>query len=247
MSDASRFIFGIHPVLEALVSRKREVVAVYTSEDPVERQAKNVGAPCERKTRAELDEIAGRGARHQGAIAIVGEYPYVEAESLLEPAPALVLVLDGVTDPQNLGALVRSAHVLGATGIVVPKDRAAQVTPAVVRVSAGATEHARIASVTNLVRTIEDMKERGVWVVGAALEADAELPWAVDFREPTAIVIGAEGTGLRRLTRKVCDRAVRIPMGAGGATVGSLNASAAGAVLLYEAARQRALPAQPRV
>ncbi|HJZ85942.1 MAG TPA: 23S rRNA (guanosine(2251)-2'-O)-methyltransferase RlmB [Polyangia bacterium] len=234
----SRLLYGVHPVLEALAARRREVSAVYTSEDAVEKQARTLGVPCERRTRPELDALAGPGVRHQGAIAVVGEYPYATVEAVVAAVtPPLVLALDSVTDPQNLGALVRSAHMLGAGGVIVPKDRAAQVTPAVVRASAGASEHTKIASVTNLARTLEELKERGLWIVGAvAGGAEAPLPWQVDFRTPTALVIGSESTGLRRLVRKICDLSVRIPtLG----QVGSLSAAAAGAVLLYEAARQR--------
>jgi len=228
----------VHPVLEALAARRREVSAVYTSEDAVEKQARTQGVPCERRTRAELDALAGPGTRHQGAIAVVGEYPYASVEAVVAAAtPPLVLALDSVTDPQNLGALVRAAHMLGAGGVIVPKDRAAQVTPAVVRASAGASEHTPIASVTNLVRTLEELIERGLWILGAVAAGErARLPWQIDFRTPCALVIGTEGTGLRRLVRKICDFEVRIPT---HGQVGSLNAAAAGAVLLYEAARQR--------
>jgi 23S rRNA (guanosine2251-2'-O)-methyltransferase len=242
--DPKRLVFGLHPVLEALSARRRDVSLVYTTEDAVEKVARQREIPCERKSKSELDEIAGLGARHQGAIAIVGEYPYVELPELFAVERPLLLVLDSVTDPQNLGALVRSAYVLGAHGVVVPKDRAAQVTPAVVRASAGATEHMRIASVTNLVRALEECKERGVWIVGAVAggpEGEARMPWEVDFREPSALVIGAEHSGLRRLVAKVCDIHVTIPM---AGRLGSLNASAAGAALLYEAARQRSEPAR---
>jgi len=238
---SSRLIFGTHPVLEALAARRRDIAVVLTSESIIEQQARRAQVPCERRSRPELDQIAGPGARHQGAIALVGEYPYATIDEVLAGAvPALVLALDSVTDPQNLGALVRSAHVLGAGGVIVPRDRAAQVTPAVVRASAGATEHTRIASVVNLTRTLEELKERGLWIVGAVLAEGARAPWEVDLREPVVLVVGAESTGLRRLVQRVCDFAVRVPMTARG--VGSLNAAAAGAVLLYEAVRQRRQP-----
>jgi 23S rRNA (guanosine2251-2'-O)-methyltransferase len=235
----SRLIYGQHPVMEALAARRKDVRLIYTSEEAIVTLARLALVPCEERSKAELDEIAGPGARHQGAIAVMGDYPYVDALDLVDSPQPLLLALDGVTDPQNLGALVRSANVLGAHGVIVPKDRSAQVTPAVVRASAGATEHMRIAQVTNLARTLEQLKENGLWIVGAVAggEAAAQPPWKVDFRQPTAIAIGAEGTGLRRLTAKICDLHVMIPMARG---VGSLNASAAGAVLLYEAARQRA-------
>jgi 23S rRNA (guanosine2251-2'-O)-methyltransferase len=233
-----RLVVGVHPVLELLAARGRDVVQIFASHDDVLAQARSLGVPAERRQPAELDVLAP-GLRHQGAVALVGEYPYVDPDELCAPSRGtpLVLALDSVTDPQNLGALVRSAHVLGASGVVIPQDRAARVTPAVVRASAGATEHTAIASVVNLVRTLEAFKQRGLWIVGAVAGGEGvRLPWQIDFREPTVIVIGAEGPGLRRLTRKVCDLHVMVPM---AGRVGSLNAAAAGAILLYEAARQR--------
>jgi 23S rRNA (guanosine2251-2'-O)-methyltransferase len=234
----SRILAGTHPVLEALAARRRGIELVLTSEEAIVAEAKRQGVPCERRSRAELDEIVGQaGGRHQGAVAIVGEYPYVATGELLAEPKPLVLVLDSVTDPQNLGALVRSAHLFGAAGVVVPKDRAAQVTAAVVRASAGATEHTRIASVVNLVRTLEELKERGLWIVGASpTHEHARPPWEMDLRGPVALVVGAEGAGLRRLVARVCDLHVTIPM---AGRVGSLSAASAGAVLLYEAHRQR--------
>ena len=150
-------------------------------------------------------------------------------------SPALLLVLDGVTDPQNLGALVRSAHALGAHGVVLPKDRAAGVTPAAFKAAAGALEHCPVARVTNLSRALERMKEQGIWTVALAAEADQELS-ALDLTVPTALVLGSEGAGVRPLVRKTCDHLARIPM---AGQVGSLNVAAAGAVALYEIARQR--------
>src|SRR5262249_15877203 len=209
------------PVLEALAARRREVSAVYTSEDAVEKQARTLGVPCERRTRPELDALAGPGVRHQGAIAVVGEYPYATVEAVVAAVtPPLVLALDSVTDPQNLGALVRSAHMLGAGGVIVPKDRAAQVTPAVVRASAGAREHTKIASVTNLARTLEELKERGLWIVGAvAGGAGAPLPWQGGFRPPPPPLIGSGGTGPRRRGAKIVGRVGGDPdAGPGGIT-----------------------------
>jgi 23S rRNA (guanosine2251-2'-O)-methyltransferase len=153
-----------------------------------------------------------------------------------------------VQDPHNLGALVRSAHVLGAHGVIVPKDRAAQVTPAVVKTSAGATEHMAIAQVVNLTRALEELKQEGLWIAGACFDdgqgqgqskakaSKIQPPWEVDLTGPIALVIGAEGKGIRPLVERTCDLRIEIPMVAG---VSSLNASAAGAVLLYEARRQR--------
>jgi 23S rRNA (guanosine2251-2'-O)-methyltransferase len=148
----------------------------------------------------------------------------------------LVLVLDGIQDPQNFGALVRTAHVVGVDGIVIPRDRQVAVTAAVVKASAGATEHAKIALVTNVARTLEELKAAGLWICGAVAQ-DGEAPWKIDMKVPLALVLGAEGKGIRPLVLRGCDLLVRIPM---IGKVASLNVGAAGAMLLYEAARQRA-------
>jgi 23S rRNA (guanosine2251-2'-O)-methyltransferase len=176
-------------------------------------------------------------------IALCGAYQYADnVDALLnragEQAP-LLLVLDGVTDPQNLGALVRSTYVLGGHGVVVPKDRAAAVTPTAVKAAAGATELLPIALVPNLVRAMEELAQRGVWLVAAVAPGQGgQPPWAIDLTQPSAFVLGSEGKGLRPLVRKTCELRVEIPMQSGlhGA---SLNVAAAGAVLLYEALRQR--------
>jgi 23S rRNA (guanosine2251-2'-O)-methyltransferase len=164
----------------------------------------------------------------------VGPYPYVELEDLLATPDPLVVVLDGVTDPHNLGAVLRVAEGAGASGVVIPKDRAAGVTAAAVKASAGASEHVPIARVTNLRRAIDRMKEAGLWVYAA--EVGGTPYTELDLTGPVGLVLGSEGRGMRRLVREGCDGAVSIPMlGA----VGSLNVSVAAAVLLYEARRQR--------
>jgi 23S rRNA (guanosine2251-2'-O)-methyltransferase len=145
------------------------------------------------------------------------------------------VLLDGVEDPQNLGAVIRSAHALGADGVVVPRDRAAAVTPAVAKASAGAVEHCPVVRVTNLARTVEELKEGGIWTVAAVPDGGRELQ-EIDLTGPTALVIGGEGQGIRPLVRRTCDHEARIPM---VGRVGSLNASASAAIALYEAARQR--------
>jgi 23S rRNA (guanosine2251-2'-O)-methyltransferase len=242
----SRLVYGLRPVEELLRSR-RPVSAVYHAEGdpsaalrPILDAARAARVTIEERPRPELDALA-EGKLHQGVIAVAGDYVYAELDELLAAplargASPLLLVLDGVQDPQNLGALVRSAHVLGADGVVIPRDRAAQVTPAVVKASAGATEHTRVARVTNLARTLEELKERGVWTVGAAVEG-GEPPWAIDLAQPTALVLGSEGKGLRPRELRSCDHRVCIPM---AGRVASLNVSVAGAILLYEAHRQRA-------
>jgi 23S rRNA (guanosine2251-2'-O)-methyltransferase len=206
----------------------------------LERIARDHGAKVRAAPRPRLDRLAGV-TQHQGIVAVVADYRYREVDDILAAAreagkPPLLVLLDGVEDPHNLGAVVRSAHALGADGVVIPRDRAASVTPSAAKASAGAVEHMAIARVTNLVRTIEDLKEAGIWTVAAVPDGEKDLA-SVDLRGPTALVIGGEGQGVRPLVRKSCDHAARIPM---AGRVGSLNASAAAAIALYEAARQRA-------
>ncbi|MCL5027092.1 MAG: 23S rRNA (guanosine(2251)-2'-O)-methyltransferase RlmB [Chloroflexi bacterium] len=187
--------------------------------------------------RPALDQMA---PENQGVVAEAAPFRYAEVDDLLAAAKAkeqepLLLVLDGIQDPQNLGSLLRTAEVVGAHGALIPAHRAAGVTPAVARASAGAVFHLLVAQVTNLPRTIVELKDKGLWVVG--LEADGPEEYdAMDYRGPTVIVVGSEGQGLGRLVRERCDHLVRLPMT--GAT-GSLNAAVAGAIVLYHAARQR--------
>jgi 23S rRNA (guanosine2251-2'-O)-methyltransferase len=242
----SRFVYGVNPVLEALRAHSSEVVRVLVERgregrrsqgaERVAQAAEEAGIRVEEVPQGDLAHRSRSGV-HQGVGAELSEFEYAELEDVLEraSAPALMLVLDGVTDPQNLGALVRSAHALGAHGVVIPKDRAAGITPAAFKAAAGALEHCPVARVTNLSRALEQMKERGVWTVALAADGDKDLS-AVDLRVPTALVLGSEGSGVRPLVRKTCDYVARIPM---GGQVGSLNVSAAGAVALYEVARQR--------
>ena len=235
----SRFVYGVNPVLEALKAHPGDVVRVLVEKS---RGAERVAAvAAEAGVRVETvpaGELARRahGGVHQGVGAELAEFKYGELEDLLELAgPAFLLVLDGVTDPQNLGALIRSAHALGAGGVVLPKDRAAGITPAAFKAAAGALEHCPVARVTNLARAIEQMKEAGIWTIALAADGEDELP-RVDLTAPTALVLGSEGAGVRPLVRKTCDRVARIGM---GGKVGSLNVAAAGAIALYEVARQR--------
>lgn len=242
----SRVIYGAHPVKEALRSGRVQALFVLEGDvGPALREivesAKQANVVPVARRRAALDLLAHGGA-HQGAVAVTGEYPYATIDDLLEIAsragqPPLLVVLDSVQDPHNLGSIVRSAHVLGAHGVVIPRDRAAGVTPTVVKTSAGATEYTRIALVTNVARALEELKQAGVWIVGAIAEG-GELPWKVDMKGPTAIVLGAEGRGIRPLVLRGCDLLARIPM---VGQVASLNVGAAGACLLFEAVRQRAI------
>lgn len=244
-----RFVYGINPVLEALRAHPDQVARVLLERGPGGRRAPGPQRVADEAARARVrveDAAAGelqaraQGGVHQGVGAELADFAYAELLDLIEAArgagqPAFLLALDGVTDPQNLGALARSAHALGAHGLVLPKDRSAKVTPAAAKAAAGALERCPIAQVTNLSRALEEMKEAGLWIVGLAAEGDRPLA-AVDLRSPLALVLGSEGKGLRPLVRKHCDHLARIEM---AGALGSLNVAAAGAIALYEAARQR--------
>jgi 23S rRNA (guanosine2251-2'-O)-methyltransferase len=242
----SRFVYGVNPVLEALKAHPKDVVRVLVERghegrmshgaDRVAQAAADAGVRVEDVPHGDLGHRS-RGGVHQGVGAELTEFRYAELEDVLAAieAPAFLVVLDGVTDPVNLGALVRSAHALGAHGVVVPKDRAAGITPAASKAAAGALEHVPVARVTNLARALDQMKEQGIWTVALAADGDKTLE-QIDLTAPTALVLGSEGSGVRPLVRKTCDHVARIPM---AGAVGSLNVSAAGAVALYEVARQR--------
>lgn len=194
------------------------------------------GVPVETVDRAVLDQL---GDHHQGVAAEVPPYAYADVTDLLFAAraahPPLYLVLDSLQDPQNFGTLLRTAAAVGVAGVVLPEHRAVGVTPAVRRASAGAVEHLRIARAPNLRRAIDQLKAAGVWVVG--LDAHAEQPYdSVDARQPTAVVVGNEEQGLRRLVREACDFLVAIPM---EPVIDSLNAAVAGSIVLYSYYRQR--------
>jgi 23S rRNA (guanosine2251-2'-O)-methyltransferase len=228
-------IYGIRPVIEALRSGRRKVFEVLdaSGKGEIAEATAASGVPVKRVPRTRIEELA-HGATHQGVAARVGPYPYVERDNILATPEPLILVLDGITDPRNLGAVLRAADGAGASGVVIPKDRAVGVTAAVVKASAGSSEHVLVAKETNLRRAIDRMKESGVWVYAG--EVGGTLYTELDLTGPFALVLGSEGRGVRRLVREGCDGAISIPMlGA----VESLNVSVAAAVLLYEAGRQR--------
>jgi 23S rRNA (guanosine2251-2'-O)-methyltransferase len=228
-------IYGVRPVIEALRGGRRKVLEVLdaTGNAQVAQAAKAAGVFVQKVSQQRVAELAA-GAVHQGIVARVSPYPYVELEDLLSTPVPLVVVLDGVTDPHNLGAVLRVADAAGASGVVIPKDRAAGVTAAAVKASAGASEHVPVARVTNLRRAVDQMQRAGLWVYAAEVGG---TPYGdLDLTGPAGLVLGSEGRGVRRLVREGCDGAISIPMlGA----VGSLNVSVAAALLLYEARRQR--------
>ncbi len=244
--DDGRIVFGVRPVEELCRARPREVSVVYLAEgtrspetERVVQVAKERGVSVEIRPRRLIAELAKDGV-HQGLVAITGRFRYASLEDLLnaarlaDEAPLLVL-LDGITDPHNLGAIVRSAEVLGAHGVVIPSRNSASVTPGAVKASAGATERVPIAEVGNLLKSIDTLREAGVRVLGAGA-GEGERLAALDLTVATALVVGAEGRGMREAVARRCDALFHIPQ---RGVVSSLNASVAAAVALYEAARQR--------
>ena len=239
-------VFGLHAVRALLAHQPARARRLYLQQgrrdrraEELEALAREAGVPVGTRPAAELDRLAGEGV-HQGAVAeVVPAQPLGEDDLAglvaAAGAGALVLVLDGVQDPHNLGACLRTAEAVGATAVVVPRDRACGLTPVVRKVAAGAAELVPFVQVTNLVRSLEGLKRQGLWVVGTEGEADRDL-FSADLAGPVALVMGAEGRGMRRLTGEACDYTVRLPMR--GATE-SLNVSVATGVVLYEALRQR--------
>jgi len=243
----NHLIYGIHPVEEALKSNLPIQKLFVGSEKPSRslqdllNQARKKEIPVIFTTRDFLDQVT-RGGIHQNIAAALETYHYVELEEILsrwrrEGSKALILILDGIQDPQNLGSLIRTALGCGAHGVVIPKDRAVGITPAVFKASAGAAAHISIARVVNVPRSIDRLKEEGIWVYGATGEAD-ELIYHLDLNIDLAIVIGAEGRGIRPLVKRKCNRLFSIPM---KGPVSSFNASVAAGMVLYEVMRQRTL------
>jgi 23S rRNA (guanosine2251-2'-O)-methyltransferase len=236
-------IYGINPVLEALRARRVTALRVSSRADQrvgaAVRLAEEHGVSVRRVHPAELDRMA-RGAAHQGIVADVDDAAVTSIEDLVLQAKAapLIVVLDGVEDPQNVGAILRTVDAVGADGLVRQSRRAAPLGGAAAKASAGAVAHVKIAEVVNIARALEMLKEAGVWTIGLA--GDAAKPYYdIDFTLPTALVLGSEGVGLRRLVRERCDWLVSIPM---HGHVQSVNVSVAAGVALFEAIRQRGLP-----
>jgi len=237
-------IYGIHPVEELLKAAPEAVTAVYYSKrdreqlDAIVEHARTYGVACQGVEKQKLEEMA-EGGNHQGVVARTTDFEYVAVEDLIastsEANRAGILVLDQVQDVGNLGAILRSAAGLGFDGVVIPKDRAAPVTPAVVRTSAGCAFRISVARVTNIARTLEALKEGGYWIVGTRQEDRAQPAWEIDFGMKAGIVMGGEHGGVRRLVDETCDLHATIPMAAG---VESLNVAAASALMMYEARRQ---------
>lgn len=240
-------LYGVNPVIEALRAGKRRCHELYIAAGRreaecrrLEEEARRRRVPVRSLPREEITALA-RSDKHQGAAARCDAFPYAPLESVVSAALAaaekgFVVLLDGITDPQNLGSIVRSAHLMGVHGVILPRDNAAPVSPAVVKASAGATEHLPIVQVTNLAETIRSIKDRGFWVAGAE-EESRDSVYLHDFQgHHVALVMGSEGRGLRRLVRERCDYLLSIPM---KGVIQSYNASVAGALMMGEVSRQR--------
>lgn len=238
------YIYGRNPIKEAYRAGKTidKLFIVKGEFDPtlntIRKLAKEQRTVVSLVDRNTLDKMAN-GGNHQGVVASVTDFEYCDADDILALAkeknePALIVILDGITDPHNLGAIIRSAECFGAHGIIIPKHRSVTVNDTVIKVACGATEHILIAKVTNINDAIRDLKDKGVWVY--ATDFDGDAPKTVNLNGDIAIIIGSEGEGIHRLTKELSDATLTIPQ---YGKVNSLNASVAAGIILYEATRQR--------
>jgi 23S rRNA (guanosine2251-2'-O)-methyltransferase len=250
MPVKSEIIYGLHPVFEALNAARRHFFEIFIETQKTSRRiAKVIAAaqtaklPQKKINTDQLDALAGSSA-HQGVAARVSPYPFAGLDDMLAAddiadGTCRVLLLDQLQDPHNLGAIVRTASCVGLSGIILPRDRSVYPTPAVSKASAGALEHMKLARVTNMARTMDHLKERGLWIFGTDREADQSL-YACDLTGPAGFVIGSEHKGIRPLVKKKCDMLISIPQ---AGPIQSLNASVAAGVVLYESLRQRQMSA----
>jgi 23S rRNA (guanosine2251-2'-O)-methyltransferase len=247
--SSGALLYGVSPVLEALRAGQRPIEHITLAEGTRDHRlrelldlAREARVPVRRAPRTDLERLTG-GANHQGVVANIAAARYTETGELLDQLsrrvgtnePPLVVVLDGVEDPRNLGAVVRTVECAGAHGLFIPERRAAGLTETVAKAAAGALEHVPVARAANLSRLIEELKERNIWTVGTSAEASTSYT-AWDWTQPTALFLGGEGAGLHRLVRERCDVLVSIPL---HGRITSLNVSVAAGILLYEAIRQR--------
>jgi len=244
-------IYGRNPVQEALRDGTWDMKTILLARDgkdarlvEVVEAAREKGVPIEYRQRREMDELASRGA-HQGVIACCSDYRYADGKNLVLSAGdkgGVLLLLDGLSDPGNLGSILRTAVCFGVLGILIPQDRSVRVTPTVMKASSGALLHVPVATVVNLARTLDDMKEKGFWIYGTDPKEGGD-PRGIDFGGPVGIVLGSEGKGMRPLVRKKCDSLVALPM---SGSFDSLNVSVAAGILLYEVFRSRTEQASRR-
>ena len=252
----SELIYGRWAVLEALRANRRRIYRLWLEGDrptqpgdtlhEIRRLAEELGVQTRPIQGGLFDKLARERVNTQGVALETGDYPYVSVDDCLKRARTvgeapLLLLLDHLHDPQNLGTLMRTAEAMGVHGVIIPERRSAQITPAVSNASAGAVEHLLVAQVNNLNRTIEELKEANIWVAGLDSEPDTPPLEQANLSGALAIVVGNEGEGLTRLARERCDFLIRLPM---YGQVGSLNAAVAGSIVLY-AARQTRTPARP--
>ncbi len=238
---ADNRICGVHAVYEALASRRQPVERIHIAREAHSAKLKEIldlarerDIPVRKEERAVLDRLAG-GEVHQGIIAVSAALSYADFEVLFKTDRPLVVVLDGVEDPHNLGAVIRTAEACGVSGIVVPERHSAPLGAAAIKASAGASAYVPVVRAKNVANTIDELKQRGLWVVG--IDPSGAGNWTeFDYKTPVALVLGGEHRGLRRLVREHCDALVRIPM---LGKIASLNISVAAAVVLYEVVRQR--------
>jgi len=234
-------VYGVEPICELLAAAPGSIRVLYVKSGDERRFAAEIdlvrtaGGRVELADEAGLERLAGPAARHQGIAALMREYEYTPFEQILIDQPDPIVLVDGVTDPRNLGALMRSAEGAGVGAIVIAKDRTAGITPAAVKSSAGAWIHLKIARCGNVARTIEQLKEAGYWTAALAPGGDTSI-YALDTSRKLAIIVGSEGRGVRDIVKKGADFIVDIPM---RGKVGSLNVSVAAAVALFEIARRR--------
>jgi len=241
---APNLIYGVSPVLEALRAEHRRIDKILVAENAREHRLSEIldecrsrSIPWQRASRDAFLKLAGTEVNHQGVIAFTASAEYVDTDEIFQHAAEtpLILILDGVEDPRNLGAILRTAEGAGVDGIVIPERRAVGLTDTVAKSSAGAIEYVRVAKTTNLNRFIEELKSRDVWVVGTSADAATSYDqW--DWTRPSALILGGEGSGLHRLVAENCDVLVKIPM---YGKIDSLNVSVAAGVILFEAQRQR--------
>ena len=243
----SEWLYGRQPVREVTSAGRRHVSCVVLADglkksdelDQLLAVCSQQNISVSKRSRAEIDKLTG-GANHQGVVAEVSGFPYDDWKQIAQAAGAesVVLFLDHIQDPQNLGAILRSADAAGVDGVVIPKDRATAITPAVVRASAGGTEHMRVAKITNLVQVMKGFKDDGFWLHGLEADPDAKLYSESDFSGKVGIVVGSEGKGMGRLVKETCDFLVSIPL---KGNVSSLNASVATGIVLFEVLRKKQL------
>lgn len=244
-SSGKNLIYGVLPVLELLRADRRRIEKIYVASGARERRLAEIISTAgknniqyQKVARRDLDALVESGANHQGVVAVVSAADYFDPDQLIEKLVnqdrSLTVILDGVLDPRNLGAILRTAECAGVTGVFIPERRATGLTDTVAKTSAGASEYVRVAKVTNINRLIDQLKEHNIWVVGASGDAEIEYTeW--DWGQKTALVLGGEGKGLHRLTAEKCDVLVKIPL---RGRIESLNVSVAAGVLLFEANRQ---------